>query len=1656
MKQSKKLLSIFLAMLMLLGTVSVIANAAKAEVTKDSVAYDSMDNAALTADQVADLILDMLDADVMPGLGVIDENFVIVKLYLDLRSIDSALTSVYDLLNGNLPGTAGGDVKTIAGEKERLKYNGHVVQRADGDLQVVYCLLDFLMNDTTAGVLSKITGGLLQKGGIEAGSIIQTILGMFVKLDDINNIVMNLDVFVTKMVYDMLIHGSYSANGDYDKSADEWGTLPSSVNTLDKIVNVAIKGLLTNPQEYTYDASGKKVWNMDSKILGSKGESITVDFKTDSVFSVLDKALPIAYETFGTVVLNHDVKKLFMEAMGADFVVLDAVKDKAEIDKIKADSDYINVEDANVDASSVKNYFCNAQMWKVDDTWYFRDYVTRDVLDANGNPVMVNGEVQTAKQHRFQRVEAYDVDELYGIFNWDYYLTASDLDFTALIQQYGSLVGCLNHILYVVLNKAVNPKAVGLNSISQIWEDGGNDKFNENLMKTAKFLLTNFTFMFFGRNPEYVDPNTLQAKPEFVKKINEFAETDEGREGLIAYMLLPFLGDALPQLVYDVDMFTSGLQIEQTAALLVREFLSDLTPQINYDDQIFVDATAAKREFKAHSSAEWMDIILNMGLDLAACYLDNIANFNVDLNTLEKFHTFAKEKGVQPWQVVLEEIVDWAVLYVGSGSNSVIKGLEPDTLGVVRNVTSYDDKTDKATVANNYNGNAFATLSTALNTLLPLGIVNGCSSANYGLDVEILFNKVKNDIIPSLNLEALIGLFGRNNHETNFLNAPLYKELLDLVNQLLGCLISNKKGDAILQVDAKATEILQNMLSDANLSKTVKALLTGLNYRKVPLLTSVLPVLAIFISGWGTEQVMRTPEIDIDDTMTWTEAGDHEFKVINGSKGIWRSYMQNGTRVSDEQYKMILEDVKAYDVMGNASSVLTIKSNAASTYDYGKAATIPCTIKPVAGGDLVRIEITYKMTGADGNSLTTDSLKTSKYIWINNSHGDERSTTFTAEDGMKAQAFTPFYIDSSNLKANVESTVAAYVYKDTTSKKTVGIKSDSPSVDAGISFPQNIYFEGSGSKFNNNYNFVVTDEAKAIEFAKTPGATIEWKVTGYANSKSNPKFKNETVRMTLYDGAALNELRGLVDYEFNQMRTADEYDASNPACGPYLEALKAAARGARQQFNGSSVWNFRELYNNLKAAADAVEGAKKAETPKTKAIDTLEATVKSAEGTLSGKDYRTYMLYRWYKFNDEFKSAKNVIELERREALGVETQNFNYSGLTANEVTELLKISGNGTYADYVKATFTPMTEEEAARAQAEYRNIKSDLAGTSLISLADTNDLITRNLGRLIKRTDKPVTKYLETEIASASALKEADYTAMSWKNFKAALDAANTAKSSDSQDTIFRAKYALQVARNGLVLKGDEADYTELKAVIAQANAALTNASSYENGAADFGAVLAALGYEVKDANGNTINLYPGSAIDVEDIPYGTHDQDEIDDAADELKRALAKLKFKNLNTGSVGVENKEFGTGEFDETTNTEIKESVLVKNVAKEQKATDVAALVKALGDDVTVSLDETYSASVDTDLFVGTGSTITVFKKQGDVKVPVATIKVVVNGDVNGDGVIDVLDCSSVELASHGLVVYNGVYGLAADVATGADGNITIDDVQAVVGLAKAS
>ena len=65
MKQSTKLLSLVLALVMAFSCMTVIGNAA---LVKGEVKWDIIDDADLSPEQVADLALDLVDNDLLAGI----------------------------------------------------------------------------------------------------------------------------------------------------------------------------------------------------------------------------------------------------------------------------------------------------------------------------------------------------------------------------------------------------------------------------------------------------------------------------------------------------------------------------------------------------------------------------------------------------------------------------------------------------------------------------------------------------------------------------------------------------------------------------------------------------------------------------------------------------------------------------------------------------------------------------------------------------------------------------------------------------------------------------------------------------------------------------------------------------------------------------------------------------------------------------------------------------------------------------------------------------------------------------------------------------------------------------------------------------------------------------------------------------------------------------------------------------------------------------------------------------------------------------------------------------------------------------------------------------------------------------------------------------
>jgi hypothetical protein len=111
--------------------------------------------------------------------------------------------------------------------------------------------------------------------------------------------------------------------------------------------------------------------------------------------------------------------------------------------------------------------------------------------------------------------------------------------------------------------------------------------------------------------------------------------------------------------------------------------------------------------------------------------------------------------------------------------------------------------------------------------------------------------------------------------------------------------------------------------------------------------------------------------------------------------------------------------------------------------------------------------------------------------------------------------------------------------------------------------------------------------------------------------------------------------------------------------------------------------------------------------------------------------------------------------------------------------------------------------------------------------------------------------------------------------------------------------------------------------------------------------------------------------------------------------------------------------------------------------------------KVTTDLITVSNDLNYTVETELAGFAGTNSVVTFYTVQGGIKIPVATVKLVVNGDINGDGVVDVIDGANAFLVSTDKAALEGCYFIAGNLAGEAEvgkGVIDANDYSALINL----
>lgn len=1818
MKQSTKLLSLVLALVMAFSCMTVVGSALKADVSKEKMTYDSVDDAVLTPEQAATVILNYLDSNVMPDLGVMDLS---VLGTLDLTSVDSAVSSIYDLLDNSLLAIVTGDVANLRSNRDLLKG----VQRSGGDLEVIYALLNYLGASKTVSVVKKAPYGLLTSKGISLGSLLNGIVKGFMDISEVNDILTNIGGYLTKEVYDMLIHGSYNAsytNESYP-AAEDLDSLPAEVDTLDEMIDYAVAGLLVNPQKYTWKTSGetsKKDWDKGSLVMPTVAKKfdvatvasyLSLSDSANSIFALIDKIAPYAIYDLGINPLNNNLKKELFEGVEAELKEI-------SVSSLPADVKTAFETEKAAGKESFMTYISEDKIFhsSADGEWYYTTLKKAQVTAADGSVVKdEDGNAKTESVRKYYRINTAAANSFYELINWDWEITApnptdestktgeaNELDYEAIIAQYGSITQALNHLVYIVADNALSDYAKEyFNEVvygdttagNPVWKDGatsakeGNSTvFVANLERLLKFLLAEYADKIFGSDSEYIDW--------------EYADVENmSIVELIAHIGPTFFEDAMPQLIIPKDesglaAFHDGVQLLEFGALVIREFMTEIAPAVNYDAQIFEEGTltsAEGRQFASHTADEWFNLILNMGMDIAYTYLNQITNFHTEIP--------AQEITESRWQNMLDAAILWAVGYVSS----------PDKASGVLAGISYNEVNAVSGPLNK--------LSYILNTILPLGFVNGCTTEAYDFDVATLFGKLEN-LFKNFDLDEIVSLFGRNTDaKNNLLNTgDVVTAVLTLADDILALVFRT-------QILGDKTTI-STVLANDNLSTVISNLLTQLKNSKEALLLSALPAACKLVSDFGGEQELGNLKVSLPTTVNLSDGNSPTkdgalkttFKIVNSSSGLWRGYKDaEGDVQKDNHYTYTIKSVTPYNYDGSACTYITSTTLDKTTLDYGDVATATYQVTGVPSdndGVIVRYDIVYTVSDEDGNQLGGQDYTVSKYSWLSyNGTSDEATKNKTlTKKGTSTGIYTPQYIDMDNIEDELANMGAVYIDADPdwgSSNRVEDYKISGTTVDGmtpGVAAPdtEKEYILGSNTKrqFWNitvftNGSYLCTkgsDEEEGDRYLKVSGASFDsaaWKATNkkegdtttipftfYTKTKGgtegngsgdlvikyfssvnhnkltdlvndetkNPRKKVEyhTDDATYYADRLLRTVDVSEDYikETTSNATAwvddngkvyDDSQVENIKTEKYTNSeviksqtgkvgeisvknvtalngktvwdnyyanLEIGMRGAWQgSWRSTSLFNQGELYANLYISSVEVGFIKLSAEELTEidgavdidsAVDALETKLDSVEAQYSDtKDYTDYEMYRWNRYNDVRKDARNIVNAKKAASYSEpDSKFFPYkTSVTQTDINGIVANSENasiiGSYvggtdnANMISALLEDYTAEEMVQRNKDLSKAKASYAGVSALDVAQASNLLDRIPARLLTRDGGVVKTHIKNEIDSANNMIGKDnsdglYTDRSWTKYIAALKAAEAvyADADSSQMQVFDAKWELLTCRNELVLVEDEADYSELEELIAQAKNALANQNLYDNTAKELGQVLAELGFGYDDegnavqvslANGEKVDLFPGSAEYVNHEPYSWGDQKYIDRAATALKEALAVLKFKGADVTRTdgGDAIKDIVLVEADE--DNEIEE-VRLSNVAIIGSKLDAAA-VKALfseskSEDSIVSADINYSAAQeDVDGFVGTNATITFYKTIDEVKVPVATVKLVVEGDVNGDGIVNVLDASITQIVSTAHAELDGAFHVAAKLTGDASAAVNANDYAAVVNKALA-
>lgn len=1700
MKKSTKLLSVILAVVMIFSTMSVMAFAAKTKYqTSDNLtaldAY-SPDGAVtrLSTEERMSVVFDFLDVTLAAAninMGDVI-NTAGLRLVIDLRSVNAlcgTIDSAQALLNNGLVKLVKG-LLGIVKDANLKNWKSGMTREKNAQLDIVNGIAT-LLNDNAGLVKKVINDGKLDVGiignfvdisGVNKylsdlpGMLKGLVYPMFARVDDDMTLIntystttANPDTLVKKVLINAMSkpqsYTSYKedASGNcisnhialptsakaglrdyYVKDSDSKGAYIEVFEyDTDKKMYVAQEEKYYKTEEtdmegkgtgvYVYaNAAGENVkyYVKDSYFLPSLATSGKVSeiFNLDSntFVSALYQIAPYVFKDLAPVVLNGSVKMLLAQWFGAEKTELfggKASEATAVLAKLPSD---------------VKAFYSKAAGTY---NWEWSDFTIGS--DGNGYYRLVSKDGLTETWLKFDMSTANSFAKL---INWNYTISGDFVDefmptaanngsVTASAAGYTTVLAALNDFV----GKAIDTMLSDTAKAAINWTKGDNTKLIPNLRKALQYVAAYNPEYLFGTGYETVYAGYYDTVVD-KSASNQDVVTALGAIGVKALM---------PQIILPSAAELKGQNVTALLACVIRELATQFVPTYNYDALIYADYNS-KTLVKGKDSGYWLDVIFTMGTDIGMKYLSKLADLGSDkaggyqFEASKTYKLADFEKNTRAWEKTIDWIIDWALTSDNEWCWKFQKLINTGDLDL-----------DLATAQD-----PWVKLDKIIRDVLPVEKIINETAADGKTFLETVLREDIIDRLLNLDVSKLLG----TNSVTGILNIPanstlrteaMYPAVFRIVRELLNKVLGKVCGNTALIADSYNS--IDAILQKSSIADLAEKLISGIAYavKTGGLLDVALPFVNFFL-GWTTNaQSYAEPKLTIDKgTLNYVQLTNGQMnmnttlKVTNASAGM---LLKHGDTY-DHPYMLTLKSVTV-----NGTEMLTAADKKPLSPYESKDVTLNAAVHT---DSLVKVTAVYSFTFKDGTAYDGDITSTT-FEYATNDTADtvgspwdsgEKKATYLAVDyvKMKGATTTDCLVTNPSALASAISNIAVTWTntRDTDCKFTKGSISG---------FDAN-YFESSGQaealvnktflkyvKDDDSYtgNIVTVNPLRLksdVDAATVPsGATYDLGNQAVTVSGSH-RNRTRTLDMsaplgTLYYYNGTN-VKNAVDSEFKANRDSSKYPAE--AWKTYWTALTAAAKLAYGPFKKANIGNYSD--DNLTAAVTALETAAKAldtasTTPASGSATVTPAPIEDALKAAGDINYQNFDLYAYWAYEKAMKAGNAIIDAYKGPV--APEKYIDGSSLSEAEITAIAN-KANATYKSAIVASMkAPSTEAQNAYMDAVKAYKAPSYSELEVLNSAKNIAWYASFLKSAAVKTEK---QFLAKEIAAAKAqgYKEADYTAGSYARYTKALAAAEAlnANANALQSEVFDVKYELEIAQRALMPKSASAleagAYTELEAVIAQAKSIFTENSAYTFDASKadglskteaYAKLISVLGYEYTDEKGNTANLYSGSAENyaANDRFYSNVVAAQIDAVITNLKNAMAPFVCKYVavpttagsNEGVSVTENASLITGVTPGSLATA--GDILARVTAKDSSATTLNVAANAAG-------------------LYGTGATATLSLKSSGA--PVAIYTVVIYGDVNGDGVVDGFDASSMDLAINNKAALTGAYKTAGGLATG--------------------